>query len=46
MQWGQTVLIIAAMTGSEDTIDVLLNVKDINVMSKDFVSLIKYSTFS
>ncbi|XP_062515849.1 serine/threonine-protein phosphatase 6 regulatory ankyrin repeat subunit C-like isoform X2 [Corticium candelabrum] len=24
------------MTGSEDTIDVLLNVKDINVMSKDF----------
>ena len=40
MQCGWTALIVSAMFGSEDITDLLLNVKDINVMKKEhFVSL-------
>ena len=40
MQYGYTALIVSASIGSEDITDLLLNVKDINVMKKDtFVSL-------
>ena len=39
MQWGRTALIGSAIIGSEDITDLLLNVKDINVMTGDNVSL-------
>ena len=34
MQDGFTALIVSALEGSEDIVDLLLNVKDINVMKK------------
>ena len=39
MQWGWTALIVCAIIGSEDITDLLLNVKDINVMKGDWLSL-------
>ena len=39
MQRGFTALIVSAVIGSEDITDLLLNVKDINVMKGDRVSL-------
>ena len=43
MQDGLTALMVGTGLGREDIVDVLLNVKDINVMKKDnFVSLIEY----
>ena len=39
MQGGFTALIVSAMFGSEEITDLLLNVKDINVMKGDGVSL-------
>ena len=39
MQLGFTALIVSASIGSEDITDLLLNVKDINVMKGDIVSL-------
>ena len=39
MQLGYTALIVCAIKGLEDIIDLLLNVKDINVMKGDRVSL-------
>ena len=35
MQWGRTALIVCAIIGSEEITDLLLNVKDIDVMKKD-----------
>ena len=35
MQWGDTALIVSASIGSEEITDLLLNIKDINVMKKD-----------
>ena len=34
MQLGFTALIVCTINGSEDIVDLLLNVKDINVMKK------------
>ena len=34
MQWGYTALIVSAIIGSQDIVDLLLTVKDINVMKK------------
>ena len=39
MQWGRTALIVSAISGSVDITDLLLNVKDINVMKGNNVSL-------
>ena len=39
MQWGRTALIVCAIIGAQDIVDLLLNVKDINVMKGDYVSL-------
>ena len=39
MQVGYTALIVSAIIGAQDIVDLLLNVKDINVMKKDIVSL-------
>ena len=39
MQGGFTALIVSAMFGSEEITDILLNVKDINVMKANLVSL-------
>ena len=39
VQAGYTALIVSAMKGLQDIIDLLLNVKDINVMKGDWVSL-------
>ena len=39
MQCGETALIVSASIGSEEITDLLLNVKDINVMKGDNVSL-------
>ena len=39
MQYGYTALIVSAIKGSQDIVDLLLNVEDINVMKGDDVSL-------
>ena len=39
MQLGWTALIVCAVIGSEEITDLLLNVKDINVMKGERVSL-------
>ena len=39
MQGGDTALIGCAKVGAQDIVDLLLNVKDINVMKKSDVSL-------
>ena len=39
MQKGWTALIVAVLLGCDDIVEVLLNVKDVNVMKKDDVSL-------
>ena len=39
MQLGYTALIVSTRIGSEEITDLLLNVKDINVMKGDWVSL-------
>ena len=39
MQCGWTALIVSAIVRSEEITDLLLNVKDINVMKGDYVSL-------
>ena len=35
MQNGYTALVLSALEGSQDIVDLLLNVKDINVMKKE-----------
>ena len=35
MQFGRTALIVCAIIGAQNIVDLLLNVKDINVMKKD-----------
>ena len=39
MQIGRTAVVVATIKGSQDIVGLLLNVKDINVMKKDNVSL-------